>query len=104
MLSLIIFLFTYSQFCVSYCCEEYIKIYKNEMNEEMKDNVIGQAMVALQNQTDMNSVSKNIAKGMDKKYGKIWNCLTGMNSSFDGMNIDSKEKALIWFHSKTEIS
>jgi hypothetical protein len=83
-----------------FCYNEYLKIHKNEMNPEMKDYVIGQALVAAENETDMNNVSRKITNEMNQKYGKSWNCFTGINISFDGINIESKEKTLIWFSYK----
>jgi hypothetical protein len=70
------------------------------MNPEMKDYVIEQALVASENEIDMNNVSRKITNEMNQKYGKSWNCFTGINTSFDGINIESKEKTFIWFTNK----
>ncbi len=100
MFSVIVFLSICLQFQCIFCYNEFLKIHKNEMNQEIKDYVIEQALVASENETDMNNVSRKIINEMNQKYGQSWNCLTGTNTSFDGINIESKEKTFIWFSYK----
>jgi hypothetical protein len=67
------------------------------MNDQMRHHVIAQALAATETEEDLKVVAKNISNEMDRKYGKSWICSIGINTTFSGISIESKENSFIHF-------
>jgi hypothetical protein len=62
----------------------------------MEQHVIAETLLILETEKDMKPVAKKVSNEMNQKFGKSWICLTGINTNFSEINIDSKENTLIW--------
>jgi hypothetical protein len=67
------------------------------MSVQMEHFVIAKALLITGTETNLNIVAKNISNETNNKFGKSWNCITGVNTSFAGIHLESEEKTLIWF-------
>jgi hypothetical protein len=85
------------QFSVAFCINEEVIIHKNDMSIQMQQYVIDRAIQTFESQTDLNIAAKIISYEMNIKFGKNWNCFAGINSSFAGISVESKENSFIWF-------
>ncbi len=74
-----------------------VVVHKNEMSLQMEHFVITKALLITGTETNLNIVAKNISNEMNNKFGKSWNCITGVNTSFAAIHLESEKKTLIWF-------
>jgi hypothetical protein len=88
------------KFLFAFCINEEVIIHKNDMSVQMQQYVIAQTKHIIESETDLNIAAKQLSHAMNDKYGKNWNCFAGINSSFDGINVESKEDSFIWFSIK----
>jgi len=70
------------------------------MDTLMEQHVIAEALIITETETDLNIAAKKLSNEMNIKFGKGWNCFTGININFSGVNVDSKENTFIWFSFK----
>jgi len=85
------------KFLFAFCINEEVIIHKNDMSIQMQQYVIDRAIQTFESQTDLNIAAKIISYEMNNKFGKNWNCFVGINSSFAGFSVESKENSFIWF-------
>jgi len=90
------------QFSGILCINEDLKIHKNGLNKEMEQHVIAQALTITETEKDLNIAAKKISNEMNTKFGQGWNCLTGINISFTGINVESINNTFIWFSFKED--
>jgi len=70
------------------------------MNTQMEQHVIAQALTITETEVDLNTAAKKLSNEMNIKFGRVWNCFTGINLNFSEVNVDSKENTFIWFSFK----
>ncbi len=51
-----------------------LSIVKNEMNETMKEHIIGVSLIAIKTFNDFESISKNISASLERSYSYHWVC------------------------------
>ncbi len=88
------------KFSVAFCINAEVIIHKNDMSIQMQQYVIARTKQIIESETDLNIAAKQLSHAMNDKYGKNWNCFAGINSSFAGIKVESKEGSFIWFSIK----
>ncbi len=97
MLTLTLFHFISLQFLFFFHDNYDVEVHKNEMSVQMEHFIIATVLLITGTEGNLNIVAKNISIKMNNKFRKIWNCITGVNTSFDEIHLESEEKTLIWF-------
>jgi len=90
-------------FLFAFCINEGVIIHKNDMSVHMQQYVIARTKQIIESETDLNIAAKQLSHEMNDKYGKNWNCFAGIDSSFAGISVESKEDSFIWFSIKEKI-